>query len=234
MKSEFKLPKSKHSFYIKTKPVKIWRNPVFIIILFGVLILFFFRKAPVRETLDSAEYTQDGRSYRVTLEKKAERKYWQGSSFLEGKSLSEPFQLGKEIVIYEKAENARNWVEKKRYDFEGVGPWCVAIGQMDEYPDIEVFFGAYRATRYFPEGPRPYFFTWDFKEQKLLRLWTGSYLDAPIFLTAEFEDIDGDGRQELKLEEIEWLGSQEKHYTTHYTYKRKMFLPLKVKREIRQ
>lgn len=232
MKPELKLPKSKYSYEVAIPSAKIWKNPVFLIILFAVLILVFFKKEPPRrEILDSDEYTKDGYSYRVTLEKKAEQKYWQGSSFLDGKSISTPFQLGKEIVIYEKAANAKNWQEKKRYDFEGVGPWCVAIGQMDEYEDIEVFFGAYRATRYFPEGPRPYFFTWDAKAQTLNRLWTGSYLDAPIFTKASFEDINGDGLQELKLEEVAWMGETEKHYLTYYTYLRKQFQPIKIHRQ---
>ena len=232
MRSEIKLPKGKQRYQPEIKKTKIWRNPVFIVILFGVLILALRMKSPAKEILDMAEYHQDGISYRVTLEGKAETKYWKGAGFLAGKSLPEPFRLGKEIVIYEKPENSGRWEEKKRYDFEGVGPWCVAMAQMDEQEDIEIFFGAYRATDYFPEGPRPYFFTWDSKQQKLLRLWTGSYLDAPIFLDAEFEDFDGNGKWELKLQEIEWVGESEFHYQTYYTYLRKLFVPKKLHREV--
>lgn len=221
---------SKYSFYEERKKVKIWRNPVFIIILFGVLLSFALWRQP--EVLDTAEYVQDGIAYRIRIERQAEIKHWKGSGFLEGRSVPQPFVLGKDLVIYEKPEAGGTWQEKRRYDFEIVGPWCVAVGQMDDNPDIEVFVGAYRATRYFSECSRPYLFSWDSKQQKLLRLWTGSYFDAPIFLNASMEDINGDGKQEIRLEEREWLGDKEMKYITHYTYLRNMFQPLKVKREV--
>ncbi len=211
---------------------RLWQSPVVLVLFFAFALGMGFSFSSKKEILDSAEYTQNGISYRAAIEGRSETKHWEGSGFLAGKSLSKPFILGKEIVIYEKPESGGSWQEKGRYNFEGVGPWCIAMGQMDQQEDIEVFIGAYRATRYFPEGTRPYLFTWNFKEQQLNRLWSGSYFDAPIFLTAEFEDVDADGFQEIKLEERKWLGEEEFHYITYYTYQRKSFQPIKVKREV--
>ena len=232
MKTGFKVPKSKYSFLPKEKPAGLWRSPAFWVLLLITVLIVLFRLLAQKEVVAAAEYTQDGMSYRVAIEGRADVRHWQGSGFLAGRSLPQPFVLGREIVVYERPAAGGHWQEKKRYDFAGVGPWCVAMGQMDERKDIEVFIGAYRATRYFPEGPRPYFFTWDMEQQKLLRLWSGSYLDAPVFTAAAFEDMDGDGRQELKLDERQWLGETEYHYITYYTYWRSNFQPVKLKREV--
>lgn len=229
MRTKFRVPKSKYSFLPEEKPAGLWRSPVAWVLLLLMIMIVLFRLLAHKEVVAAAEYTQDGVTYRVAIEGKESVKYWQGSGFLKGKSLPKPFVLGKEIVIYER-QGGGAWREKGRYEFAGVGPWCVAIGQMDEPQDIEIFIGAYRATRYFPEGPRPYFFTWNPEQKRLLRLWSGSYLDAPVFTAAKFEDIDGDGKQELRLEERQWLGETEHRYTTYYTYWRDSFQPVKVKR----
>lgn len=207
------------------KPIKIWRNPVFIIILFGILVLAVYSGNQSSPVLDSAEYTVGERMYRVAIEKPYQTKY------LQNRLIDQSFSLGQEVVIYEKKTNARRWREIKRYDFREVGPWCVAIGQMDDKEDIEVFVGAYRATRYYPDEPRPYLFSWDFENRKLLRLWTGSYLNAPVFLDAGFEDINGDGKEELWLDEIALDKGVKKHYRTHYIYHRNNFQPEQVMRK---
>lgn len=213
------------------RPVKIWRNPVFIVILFGVVVTAFLSTRPKAEILSRAEYRQSGKAVRIQLEGRGETKKWQGSGILEGRSLTHSFSLAKELVVYEKGRFALWWQEKKRYDFTAVGPWTVAIGQMDEKPDLEVFVGCYRQTKFFPEGPRPYLFSWDSDKSELLRLWTGSYLNAPIFLRANFEDYDGDGYEEIALLENSWQDdAEEKTFLSYYKYERNRFQPYMVYR----
>lgn len=213
------------------KSFSLWPGPILALVFLGLALVFGPHQPPGGQVVDLAQYRENGRTYRVTIEGRGEEKRWQGRGILAGRALNHVFYLGKEVVIYEKEEPGGRWQEKKRYDFEGVGPWSLALGQMDDKPDIEVFIGAYRATRYFPEGPRPYIFSWDFEKQELVRLWTGSYLGAPIFLQADMVDRDGDGYMEIKVREVDWQGGQERHYETYYTYLRRHFQPIRVYRQ---
>ena len=142
MKTEFKVPKSKYSFLPKEKPAGLWRSPAFWVLLLITVLIVLFRLLAQKEVVAAAEYTQDGMSYRVAIEGRAGVKHWQGSGFLAGRSLAQAFVLGREIVVYERPAAGVHWQEKKRYDLAAVGPWCVAMGQMDERKDIEVFIGA--------------------------------------------------------------------------------------------
>lgn len=227
MNLELKTPQKERKQEKTSKKQMFWQKAPFRIILFlGLLYFLFPLFNPPKEVIDFADYTANGRSYRVSLEGRGEMKQWTGESLLEGRNISHQFQLAKELVIYEKAKNAGKWREKKRYNYEGIGPWCVAIGQMDDKSDIEVFVGAYRATRYFPEGTRPYIFTWNHEKQELLRLWTGSYFDSPLFIRAEFIDYDQDGYDEIKILETMWaLEDCGKKYESYYGYSRKTFQP---------
>lgn len=225
MNREQSFIKKRHSQReVEIKPVKIWKNPVFIIILFGVVVAAFLGGKPKTEILVRSEYEQNGKRLLIQLEGKGEVKYRRegGENYR--------YLLAKELVVYQKGRFSLWWQEKKRYDFESVGAWTVAIGQMDEKPDIEVFVGCYRQTAFFPEGTRPYLFSWDDEKGELLRLWTGSYLNAPIFLKADFEDYDGDGYEEIALLERGWHADKDETFLSYYKYDRNRFQPYMVHR----
>lgn len=80
-------------------------------------------------------------------------------------------------------------------DFTRVNPWCIDAGHMDDNGHLDVFIGAFRATRVYEPDRRPFFFEWT--ESKLKRIWTGSYLNMRTFYEAGLEDVDGDGIEEL-------------------------------------
>lgn len=80
-------------------------------------------------------------------------------------------------------------------DFTLVNPWCISAGHMEEDDNPEIFIGAYRATNYYKADRRPYLLEW--RGDYLKRRWTGSYLNMKTFYEAGFEDMDGDGYDEL-------------------------------------
>ncbi len=84
-------------------------------------------------------------------------------------------------------------------DFSRVNPWAVTVAQLDDDEAIEIFVGAYRPTEFYKDNTRPYFL--EFKDDVIVRQWTGSYLDHLCFSSASFEDDDLDGQSVLKLEE---------------------------------
>ncbi len=78
-------------------------------------------------------------------------------------------------------------------------PWLITVGQSDDDAHIEVFVGAFRATKYFSAETRPYFL--EYRNGVIVRRWTGSRLNCVAFSDAEYVDYDGDGRDELKVVE---------------------------------
>ncbi len=84
-------------------------------------------------------------------------------------------------------------------DFSKVNPWTITAAQLDDDEAIEIFVGAYRPTEFYEDNTRPYFL--EFKDDIIVRQWTGSYLDNYCFSSASFEDDDLDGKSVLKLEE---------------------------------
>lgn len=85
-------------------------------------------------------------------------------------------------------------------DFSKVNPWTISVAQLDDDEEIEVFVGAYRPTDFYGDDPRPYFF--EYKDEVLIRQWTGSYLDNQGFSSAYFLDEDFDGISTLIVDEI--------------------------------
>ncbi len=85
-------------------------------------------------------------------------------------------------------------------DFSKVNPWTISAAQLDCDEKIEVFVGAYRATDFYEDDPRPYFF--EYEDGSLIRQWTGSYLDNQGFSSAYFIDEDYDGISTLLVDEI--------------------------------
>ncbi len=78
-------------------------------------------------------------------------------------------------------------------------PWLITVGQSDFDEHIEVFVGAFRATKYYNAETRPYFL--EYRDGVLVRRWTGSRLNCIAFSDAQYIDYDGDGRAELKVVE---------------------------------
>ncbi len=78
-------------------------------------------------------------------------------------------------------------------------PWLITVGQSDFDEHIEVFVGAFRATKYYSDETRPYFL--EYRDGVLVRRWTGSMLNCIAFSDAQYLDYDGDGRDELKVVE---------------------------------
>lgn len=95
-------------------------------------------------------------------------------------------------------------------DFTLVNPWCIDAGDMDGDGCQDIFIGAYRATEFYEADRRPYLLEWN--GDYLKRKWTGSYLNMKTYYEAGFEDMDGDGLDELYAIQPSGDGSIAKYF----------------------
>lgn len=132
------------------------------------------------------------------------------------KVLDKALQSGAFIRVYKISESitarSLNAMDKRRIkdlkmqfiyqnDMTTAHPWTIAVGQSDTDRHIEVFVGAFRATKYCAAETRPYFL--EYRDGVLVRKWTGTRLNCAAFSAADYIDADGDGRDELKVVEYD-------------------------------
>lgn len=113
-------------------------------------------------------------------------------------------------------------------DMQGANPWLISVGQMDDDAGIEIFVGAYKATRYYPAETRPYFL--EFRSGHIIRQWTGTYLNSQGFIDAVMYDTNGNGYAEVRLTERKLMGAQIIDCTSDYILQG--FMPLSIKSQI--
>ncbi len=93
-------------------------------------------------------------------------------------------------------------------------PWLITVGQSDDDAHIEVFVGAFRATKYYSAETRPYFL--EYRDGVIVRRWTGSRLNGIAFSDADYVDHDGDGRDELKVVEHDFRNGKPYSEISYY------------------
>ncbi|PID80216.1 MAG: hypothetical protein CSB19_00770 [Clostridiales bacterium] len=128
--------------------------------------------------------------------------------------LDKTLQSGAFIRIYKVSERisakALNAMDERRIkelkvqriyqnDMSSAHPWMITAGQSDDDRHVELFVGAFRATKYRAAETRPYFL--EYRDGVLVRRWTGTRLNCEAFSAAQYVDADGDGRDELRLVE---------------------------------
>ena len=112
-----------------------------------------------------------------------------------------------ELVIYNLMVDDNDLMIKESYhnNMKVLRPWMIETCEIDNDGDQEIFIGVNKATHYYPEVEnRPFFF--NFKENMLVKKWTGSKLRSP-FLDVCFSDINSNGSDEIiVIEEAEHGG----------------------------
>lgn len=104
---------------------------------------------------------------------------------------------GNELVIYDFliGSNRVQIEEIYRNDISGVRPWKIKTCEIDNDGQPEIFIAVNKSTYYYPEVEnRPFFF--NFKNDMLVKKWTGSKLRAP-FTDVYFADLNSNGSDEL-------------------------------------
>ncbi len=76
-------------------------------------------------------------------------------------------------------------------DLSLVKPWTISAGNVYGSKEMDVFIGAYFDSMYNGLGIRPYFMTYLKDKNKLVRKWTGSYMNRGSFQDAEFVRLAG-------------------------------------------
>jgi len=113
-------------------------------------------------------------------------------------------KYGDNLIIYEINFffNEIHINEKYRNNLAPINPWTIKICDLDNDSELDIFIGAYKETTYYPGlENRPFFF--NYKDNKLVKKWTGSKLRAP-FKDVCFGDLDGNGTDEfIVIEEVE-------------------------------
>lgn len=87
-----------------------------------------------------------------------------------------------------------------------VKPWAIDAGDIDGDGILEIYIGAYGETAFYPKAKRPFFFSW--KDNKLFRKWTGSYLSCNTLVSLALEDIDQDQIDEVIAFEETHIGKK--------------------------
>ncbi|HOQ16946.1 MAG TPA: hypothetical protein PLC16_08325 [Defluviitaleaceae bacterium] len=120
---------------------------------------------------------------------------------IEGKKDSE---YGDNLIIYETEflPGKIKLTEKYRNNLTAINPWTIKICNIDNDSEPEIFIGTYKETVYYPGlENRPFFF--NYRDNKLVKKWTGSKLRAP-FKDICFGDLNDNGSDELiVIEELE-------------------------------
>lgn len=199
---------------------------MFIIVFFGLVLftgamsqdekgIYFGNDKHIWVDLDVVTLVQGGQtiSYLAILTAK-EKRY------------KEELQVGDCLLLFKKGLELEEYTEIAEYDISQVNPWTVRLGEMDGDEELDIFIGAYRATEFYPEAKRPFLLTWN--GEFIQKKWTGSYLNYKDFLTAEFRDINSDGKDELVVLE----GEEDRGYSYGaYIYAHHTLYPIPIQKE---
>lgn len=176
--------------------------------------------------VDYDYYIEAGKLWLFVLEGEVDGVY--------SEALQQTLKPGRFLTVYQGAVSDNPIIDLEAQDIRpqltrlsqnnlaAVKPWLITVGKMDDEEGIDVFVGAFYKTRYYPAETRPYFFKYD---NRLIRKWTGSYLDAEAFAEAEFVDRDKDGYDELRVYE-KVRGSETERQVSYYVLKG--FSPYKI------
>ncbi|NLP46047.1 MAG: VCBS repeat-containing protein [Epulopiscium sp.] len=111
---------------------------------------------------------------------------------------------GEELIIYDWIENANELQiqEKYRNRIDTIHPWKIETCDIDGDGELEIFIAVNKSTYYYPKKEnRPFFF--NFKDDILVKKWTGSRIRAP-FIDVCFTDLNGNGQDDwIVIEESE-------------------------------
>lgn len=173
--------------------------------------------------IDYALTSLDNQSKHLLVLHEERSQYVDEESYLHG--IEDGHRFGGYLRFYELVDETTSTTSKNgqcgvqliyESDFTSVNPWCIDAGHMDDNGDVDIFVGAYRATRVYDYDRRPFLFEWS--KSKLKRVWTGSYLNMRTFYEAGFEDYDEDGFAELYA-----IQPDDEHGFSKYFYKKGPF-----------
>lgn len=108
------------------------------------------------------------------------------------------------LIVYDVVAQSTGLQIKESYrnNMSSIRPWKIEICEIDNDGEMDIFVAVNKATRLYPDiENRPFFF--NFKNNMLVKKWTGSKLRAP-FTDILFIDLNGNGSDELiAIEEID-------------------------------
>lgn len=113
---------------------------------------------------------------------------------LEGEKTS---QYGDTLIVYDilAVSNGLQIREIYRNKMSAVRPWKIEVCEIDNDGEMEIFIAVNKATRLYKDiENRPFFF--NFKNNILVKKWTGSKLRAP-FTDVLFMDLNVNGSDEF-------------------------------------
>lgn len=132
---------------------------------------------------------------------------------LEGRKNS---RFADRLIIYDVSTTSNKLHVSKRYEnnMGAIRPWKIELCEIDADNNPEIFIIVNKTTQESSElQNRPFFF--NFKEDKLVKKWTGSKLRAP-FSKASFGDLNGNGSDEFIV--VEEIGTGEFIISAYYWF----------------